>query len=512
MQAYKDLEDRFGKIMALRQIDALLDWDKSVLMPEKGVNQRARQVETLNVIIHEMQTDPRVGEWLAKVDKKDLSDWQRANVDIISWIYGHATALPAALVAKKMNQETKTEVIWRKARAESNFKLVQDDLARLLDIVREQAEVKGKKFGKQPYEALMDSYAPHMTVAEVDAIFEDVAGFIPKFLDDVLAHQQKPLPLKGPFPQAIQEQLGRQLCEALGFNFTWGRLDTSTHPFSTGIGDDVRITTRYNENDFVNALQAVAHEAGHGFYDRHTPAEWHHQPVGSSNNMGMAIHESQSLSLDMQLARSREYWQWFTPVIQKAFNASGPEWTAENVYRHATLVERGFIRVEADEVTYPAHVIMRYRLEKRMVEGKLEVKDLPDAWNAEMKSLLGVEPPDDRRGCLQDIHWYFGAFGYFPAYALGAFTAAQLVAKMKQDLPNVMDGVKGGDFAPFTGWLRDNVQRKACLYKPQELIERVTGQKMSTHFFKKHVTERYLEKAYEGQCSATSAQEEKRRA
>ncbi|HYD19640.1 MAG TPA: carboxypeptidase M32 [Patescibacteria group bacterium] len=512
MQAYKDLEDRFSKIMTLRQIDSVLDWDKAVLMPEKGVNQRARQVEVLGVMIHELATDPAIGDWLGKVNTQELDEWQRANLDVMQWQYTHATALPAQLVAKKMNQETKTEVIWRHARAESNFKLVQDELARLLDIVREQAEVKGKALGKKPYDALMDPYAPHMSSAEVDAIFDDVATFIPGFLDQVLEKQKEPLPLKGPFAVETQERLAQQLCEALGFEKSWGRLDTSTHPFSTGIGDDVRITTRYNTESFINALQAVAHEAGHGFYDRFTPREWQHQPVGASQNMGMAIHESQSLSLDMQLARSREYWQWFTPIIQKAFNGQGPEWDAENVYRHAIKVERGFIRVEADEVTYPAHVIMRYRLEKAMVDGSLDVKDLPEAWNERFKSLLGVTPPDDRRGCLQDIHWYFGAFGYFPAYALGAFTAAQLADTMKKDLPNVMEDVSRGHFAPFTGWLRENVQSKGCLYKPQELVEKVTGQKMTTHFYKKHLTERYLEKSYEGTCSATSAPGEKRRA
>lgn len=513
MQAYKHLEERFAKLTALRQIDSLLGWDRSVLMPEKGVDQRARQLEVLSVIMHEMQTDPKVGEWLSKTDRAALNDWQKANVAVMEWIYGHATALPAHLVAKKMSQQIKTEAVWRKAREQSDFKMVQDDLARLLDIVREQAEVKSKKLGKPLYDVLMDPYAPDMTSQDVDAIFDDIAAFIPKFLDDVLARQKEPLPFKGEFPQAQQERLARQLCEALGFTFDWGRLDASAHPFSTGIGDDVRITTRYNVKDFVPAMQATAHEAGHGFYDRFTPREWHAQPVGASQNMGMAIHESQSLAIDMQLFRSREFWHWFGPLAQKNFDGKGPEWTTENLYAHATRVARGFIRVEADEVTYPAHVILRYRLEKAMVEGSLEVKDLPAAWNDGMKELIGAPPPDDRRGCLQDIHWYFGAFGYFPAYALGAFTAAQFVDKLKQDVPDAFAKAAEGKFEPFTGWLRDNVQAKACLYRPQELIEKVTGQKLSTRFYKKHVTERYLGKAYEdGSCSATSAQEAKRRA
>jgi carboxypeptidase Taq len=514
MPAYKYLEGRFSQVTALREIASFMSWDRSVLMPEAAVNQRARQMEVLNVLIHDLQTDAEVGEWLAKADRKKLDPWQAANLDVIEWLYQHATAIPAQLVARKMTQETKTEVIWRKARAESNFKMVQDDLARLLDIVREHAEVKSKKLKKPLYDSLMDGYVPHMSSAEIDVIFDDLAGFIPPFLTAALERQKEPLPLKGPFPQDVQEKLGRDLCGFLGFDFKWGRLDTSTHPFSMGIGDDVRITTRYDENDFLSSLQAVAHEVGHGFYDRHTPKEWHHQPVGASGNMGMAIHESQSLSLDMQLARSFEYWEFLTPHIKKVLGKSGPEWTAENIYRNAIKAERGFIRVEADEITYPAHVILRYRLEKKMVEGKLEVKDLPEAWNASMKELIGAVPPNDRLGCLQDIHWYSGAFGYFPSYALGAIIAAQLVDKMKRDIPDVSAQVRQGNIGVFTGWLRDNVQSKACLYKPQELIEKATGQKMSTHFFKKHLTERYLEKAYEGEesCSNTSAPGAKRRA
>lgn len=514
MQSYKLLEERYRRLTTLREVSNLLSWDRSVLMPEAGVEQRAHQMEVLGVLTHELQVADEVGDWLAKVNRQQLDEWQHANIEVMEWLYRHATSVPADLVARKMNQETKTEVIWRKARAESNFGLVREELERLLDLVREIAEVKGSKLGKPHYDALMDSYAPYMTSVEVDAIFDDLANFLPGLLADALAHQKQPLPLKGPFPRETQEKLGRALCGFLGFDFSWGRLDTSTHPFSNGIGDDVRITTRYDENEFVNCLQAVAHEAGHGLYDRYTPKEWHRQPVGVSQNMGLAIHESQSLSLDMQLYRSREFWEFFAPHVREAFGGSGPEWAPENLQLHSSLVKRGFIRVEADEITYPAHVILRYRLEKQMINGKLQVRDLPDAWNAAMKELIGVTPPNDRLGCLQDIHWYCGAFGYFPSYALGAIIAAQFADKMKRDLPNVMDEVRKGNLTVFTDWLRNNVQAKGCLYRPQALIEKVTGTKLSTHFFKKHLTERYLEKAYEGAaaCSNTSAPGAKRRA
>jgi carboxypeptidase Taq len=508
-QTYKKLEDRFAQLTALKEIDNLLDWDRSVLMPEEGVDQRARQVAALNVKMHEMLADPAVGEWIAKTDRKSLNEWQKANLAVMERQYRDATAVSASLIERKMLQETKTEVIWRRARAESDFKQVSGELEKLLEIVREYGAAKGAKMGVSPYDALMDGYAPYMTSAEVDVIFDDLAKFLPGFIGEVIGSQKQPLKIKAPVPVDKQEKFGRQLAGLLGFNFKWGRLDISAHPFSMGIGGDVRITTRYSEDDFMNSIQGVTHEAGHGFYDRHTPAEWRHQPVGISGNMGMAIHESQSLSLDMQLGRSSEYWGFLSPHLQKAFGVSGPEWGGENLACLATYVERGFIRVDADEVTYPAHVILRYRLEKQMVDGKLKVKDLPEAWNAGMKELIGAVPPNDRLGCLQDIHWYGGSFGYFPAYALGAMIAAQFVDKMKRDIPDLSAHLRKGNFGVFTGWLKDNVQSKGCLYKPQELIEKVTGQPMSASFFKKHLTDRYLGKT---SCSTTSAQGARRRA
>lgn len=498
MDAYRQLESRFEKIGVLRQLDGLLDWDRSVLMPEKAVQQRARQVETLALMAHELQTDPALGKLLDRASLENLDDWQHANLRQMQWSYAHATALPAELIEKKIGQETRTELIWRRARAENNFSLVEDELSRLVDIVRETARIKSEKLKLPVYDALMDTYVRDMPSSEVDAIFDDVAAFLPGLVKEILATQQEPLPVKGPFPVEIQEKLGRKLCELLGVDFKWARLDRSTHPFSSGTGDDIRVTTRYNPDTFINSLQAVAHEVGHGLYNHNAPEEWRSQPVGAAGNMGMAIHESQSLSLDMQLARSREYWEFMTPMIAKAFNRSGPEWSAENVYRTVTKVSRSFIRVEADEVTYPAHVILRYRIEKRLVTGALEVRDLPAAWREGMQALIGAEPPTDTQGCLQDIHWYFGAFGYFPAYALGAFTAAQLAAAMKRATPDWAARVRSGDFTPYTHWLRDNVQSKACLYPPGEMIEKATGEKFSTRYFKNHLSERYLGRPYKG--------------
>lgn len=509
MQAYKNLEAHFERIVALRSIDAVLNWDKSVMMPQEGSRQRAHELGVLSIQIHELQTDPRIGDWLAAVDRKTLSPWQAANITIMERLYTHATAVPADLIAKKTELETKTEVIWRQARADSDFRRVAPDLENLLGVVRDIAGAKSAKMNIPVYDALMDPYVPGMTYAEVGAVFDDFSAFLPRFLDEVISSQKEPLPLPEKIPVHVQEQLGRKIAAWLGFDFVRGRLDVSTHPFSTGVGDDIRITARYRDDDFTAAIQSIVHETGHGLFDRYTPQEWHRQPVGLSNSMGMAIHESQSLSLDMQLQRSPEFWEFLAPHVQAHFSVSGPAWSAENLYRLVTKVERGFIRVESDEVTYPAHVILRTRFEKEMIEGKLNVKDLPEAWNAGMKELLGVTPPNDRLGCLQDIHWYSGHFGYFPAYALGAMIAAQFVDKMRRDIPNVFDQARAGHFGIFTGWLKDNVQSQCCLYQPQELIQRASGAPFSVQFFKNHLSQRYLGKPL---CQTTSVPGEKRRA
>jgi len=281
-----------------------------------------------------------------------------------------------------------------------------------------------------------------------------------------------------------------KLMERIGFDFDHGRLDISLHPFCGGTPDDVRITTRYEESDFQRALQGVLHETGHAMYERGLPEAWRRQPVGRAR--GMSLHESQSLLVEMQVCRSREFQRFAAPILRAAFGASGPEWDAENLYRLGTRVERSFIRVDADEVTYPAHVILRYRLERALLAGDLALKDLPAAWNDGMKALLGIVPPDDRRGCLQDIHWYDGAFGYFPTYTLGAMTAAQLFDAAKRADPAILSGIERGDFAPLMAWLRANVHGKASRFSTTEIIAQATGKPLDPAVFEAHLRARYV--------------------
>lgn len=278
--------------------------------------------------------------------------------------------------------------------------------------------------------------------------------------------------------------------ERLGFDFNHGRLDVSLHPFCGGTSDDVRITTRYDEADFTSALMGVLHETGHALYERGLPKNWRGQPVGQAR--GMAVHESQSLLVEMQVCRSREFLAFAAPIMRNVLVGRGPAWDVDNLSRLYTRVEPGFIRVDADEVTYPAHVILRYKLERTMIAGDMEPADLPAAWNEGMQRLLGLTPPDDRLGCLQDIHWYDGAWGYFPTYTLGAMTAAQFFDAAVRADPDIKTGIASGNFLPLIGWLRDNIHGKGSLLSSQDLLVAATGSPLDPEIFKTHLKQRYL--------------------
>jgi carboxypeptidase Taq len=294
----------------------------------------------------------------------------------------------------------------------------------------------------------------------------------------------------GPFPVERQRALGTRLMAQLGFDFRRGRLDVSLHPFCGGTIDDVRITTRYDESDFSSALMGVLHETGHALYDFGLPARWRRQPVGRAR--GMSLHESQSLLIEMQACRSHEFMAWLAPQLHETFGGPASQWQPENLWKSYNRVERGLIRVDADEVTYPAHVILRYRLEQAMIAGDLAIAELPGAWNDGMRRLLGVVPPDDRQGCLQDIHWFDGAFGYFPTYTLGAMTAAQLFDAAREADPGIPQAIGRGDFAPLLAWLRTNVHGKGSSLSSREIVAGATGRPLDAGVFKRHLKTRYL--------------------
>ena len=499
MSAYLELEGIFARIAALGEAAGMLHWDMSVMMPVGGAEARAEQLAALRLTTHEMLTDART---LALLDEAEAADgaedgagdpWRAANLREMRRDHSHASAVEGALVAALTRASAASEMIWREARPANDFARTIPALEALLALVREAAAAKAEVLGCTPYEALMDEHEPGARSEWIDAVFDDLAAFLPGFLDRVLARQASappPLRPEGPFPIEAQRALATRFMARLGFDFNHGRLDVSLHPFCGGIPEDVRITTRYREDDFTQSLMGVLHETGHALYEMGLPTRWRRQPVGHAR--GMAMHESQSLLVEMQTCRSREFVGFAAPLMRDAFAGDGPAWDADNLYRLYTRVARGLIRVDADEVTYPAHVILRYRLEQAMIAGTLAIADLPAAWNRGMEELLGITPPDDASGCLQDIHWYDGAFGYFPTYTLGAIAAAQLFAAAKRSEPDIAPCIARGDFAPLMTWLRDNVHSKASLVTTDELMRQATGEALGTQAFKRHLEARYL--------------------
>jgi len=491
---YQDLEDRFRRLDAVGGALSMLHWDMSAMMPSGGADSRTEQLAVLTSIRHAMITDPALPDLLdgAEADQH-LDPWQQANVSEMRRGWVHSAAVDADLVEAISRAASKCETIWRSARADADFKAVLPGLEEVLNLTRQVADAKADKLGVSPYDALLDQYEPDGRAADIDVVFADLGGFLPGFLDDVLSKQAagpELLALQGPFPAAQQKALGHTFMSALGFDFEHGRLDESHHPFCGGTYDDVRLTTRYDEADFTSALMGVLHETGHALYDQGLPKAWRGQPVGSDR--GMSIHESQSLLIEMQACRSREFLEYAAPLLRETFGGSGDAWDVDNLTRLYTRVQKGFIRVDADEVTYPAHVILRFQLERTAIAGDLHMADLPGAWNEGLQNILGITPPSDREGCLQDIHWYDGAWGYFPTYTLGAMTAAQLFAKAKTDKPEILSSIAGGDFAPLLSWLRAHVHAKGCSLSSRELLTQATGEPLNAEHFKAHLMARYL--------------------
>ncbi len=494
MNAYKQLEARQKRMAALGNALGILNWDQATMMATGAAPARAEVMSELSVLRHEMTVDPRMGDLLNEAEAAgDLDNWQSANLKKMRRQYIHATSISADLVARKSRLTSETEMAWREARPANDFATLAPMLEETFSLLREEAAQLSETLGVSPYEALVDGYDEGRTEAEIDVVFDDLEAFLPGFLNEVLEKQASagaPKPLEGPFPVETQRKVARQIMEIIGFPFEHGRLDEAHHPFCGGAEGDIRITSRYLEHDFLSGLYAVVHETGHALYENGLPKEWRGQPVGEAQ--GMTLHESQSLLLEMQAGRTEEFIGHISPILAEAF-PRGDAWEPENVLKHYRKIERGLIRVDADEVTYPLHIILRYRLEKAVLAGDLKAVDLPGAWNELMQKLVGITPPSDVDGVMQDVHWPAGLFGYFPTYSLGAMTAAQMFAAATTAEPGILPGLASGDFKPLFGWLDKNVRSHGSSLAAGDLIEQATGAPLSAAAYKAHVKARYLD-------------------
>ncbi|MFM9829360.1 MAG: carboxypeptidase M32 [Sphingomonas sp.] len=489
--AYLRLKDRFARIATLGECQAMLGWDASAMMPPGGAPARADQMATLSGMAHDMLIEPMVAEDLLLADAED--EWDSANLALMQRAHARATALPTHLVEASSRANSACEKIWREARRLSDFAMVRPALTEVVRLQRETAQALAAATGLDPYDALMDGFQRGVTAADVEPIFADYEAFLAEALpraEALQAARPSPPAPAGPFPIAAQRALCRAMSARIGLDYDHARLDESTHPFSGGTPTDVRITTRYAEDGFAQALLGVLHETGHALYERGLPQAWARQPVGEA--AGMAAHESQSLIIEMQAARTDAFLSYLGPVLHTAFGGAAAPYAPDNLARAFRRVQRGFIRVEADEMTYPAHVILRFRLERALIAGSLAVADLPGAWNEGFRALMGMTPPDDAQGCLQDIHWHDGAFGYFPSYTLGAMAAAQLMAAARRDVPGLEAALALGDMAPLLGWLRAHVHGQGARLGFQDLLLAATGKTLDPKDFEAHLTGRYL--------------------
>ena len=493
-QFYAELQQRFARMSAISGASAMLGWDQATMMPPGGARARADQLSTLAVLRHELMTAADMADLLdAADDAAGLDDWQAANLREMRHAWIHASAVPAQLVERHSQATSTCEMIWREARANDDFARLAASLDALVELTRQVAEATADALGLEPYDALIDQFDTGGRQAQIDPVFADLEAFLPPLLAKIADRQAAAAPMRmpaGPFSVDSQRQLAHRVMELFGFNFDHGRLDTSHHPFSGGTPEDSRITTRYDEADFTSGLMAVIHETGHSQYERGLPSDWINQPVGRAR--GMTMHESQSLLYEMQAARSPEFIAFIAPVLAEVFPAAAAECTPDNLMRIYHKVSPGLIRVDADEVTYPLHIILRYRLEKALLSGDLKVADLPGAWNEGMRGLLGVEVPDDRDGCMQDIHWPSGAFGYFPSYTLGALAAAQIFVAARSADPDIVPGIASGDFAPLNSWLRRHIHGLASRHSTAETMQLATGKPLDADAFKAHLQARYL--------------------
>ncbi|HEX3982944.1 MAG TPA: carboxypeptidase M32, partial [Acidisoma sp.] len=463
MTAYDRLAARFARIATVQEAISMLHWDASVMMPPGGAAARGEQLAVLSGLAHELATAPMLADDLAEAEADPPSEpWAAGNLDLMRHRRHQARALPPDLVEAQSRASSACESVWRDARSASDFATVQPYLEEVVRLTRGAAQALGDEFGMAPYDTLMDLYQRGIGTADAEPIFSAYEIFLADALPRAEAIQAAHGPatsLPGPFPIPLQEALCRKLSEAAGLDYRHARLDTSAHPFIGGTPTDTRITSRYTEDECFQAIMGVMHETGHALYEAGLPQPHARQPVGEA--AGMAAHESQSLLVELQVCRGDAYLSWLGPQLQAAFGGDPALYGTDNLGRLLRRVERGFIRVEANEVTYPAHVILRFRLERALIAGDLHVTDLPGAWNEGMQALLGITPPDDRRGCLQDIHWYDGAFGYFPSYTLGAMAAAQIMAAIRGAIPDVDAAIATGDLAPLRGWVRQEIHGRA---------------------------------------------------
>ncbi|WP_049928170.1 carboxypeptidase M32 [Halopiger goleimassiliensis] len=489
--SYEEFESRVERISNVGNAAGILRWDQEVVMPDDGTPARAQQLSTLSSISHELLTADETGALLEELEDADLDEAQAAVVREIRRQYDRETSVPQELVEELSETTANAHPKWKQAKENDDFETFAPTLEKLVELKREYAEHIDPD--ADPYEVLFAEYEPYLDLETAERVLERLRDELVPLIDaiDESDADLTTDAFSGSFDDDDQEALARDVLDSLGYDWSRGRLDTAPHPFSSGTQFDARVTTRFDEEDLLGSITSVIHEFGHANYTLGLPDEAYGTPLGEARDL--SVHESQSRLWENHVGRSRAFWEHFLPIARERF----PELegvTPEEAYEAANQVyDDNLIRVEADELTYHLHIVIRFEVERDLIRGDLAVEDVPEVWNDKYEEYLGVRPETDAEGCLQDIHWSHGSFGYFPTYSLGSVLAAQLYAAAEDDLGDLSADVSEGDFEALNGWLRENVHQHGKRYTTPDLIERATGEAFTADYFLEYVDEKYGE-------------------
>ena len=491
--SFQKLDDLCRRLDALDHALAILGADEATHMAPGGGEARAEAMAVLAGMHHRQATAPEIADWIDTAEREPLSEDQRAALREFRRVHTNLTCLPAEFVERQTRTRMRCEQLWRELRPRNDWAGFLPALDAVVELTREEAQRRAEVLKLDPYDALIEQYDPGGRTADIAPLFDELKGFLVDFVPRALEVQAKRLEthplraLSGSYAIEKQRELGLAMMAAVGFDVTRGSLSVSHHPFCGGVPSDVRITTRYRSDEFLSALMGVLHETGHALYEQNLPSEWAHWPLG--NARGMAMHESQSLFVEKQIGRNPAFWRWALPVVERHL---GESWSQDDILGHILHVERGLIRVDADEVTYPLHVILRFEIEQELIAGRLDTADLPEAWDRRMRDYLGLSTLDSPAdGPMQDVHWPSGAIGYFPSYTLGAMIAAQQWAAMSRDLPDIDARLAEGRFDAINEWRRERVWSAGSRWSTPELIEKATGEPLNAAYFRDHLERRY---------------------
>ena len=492
MIAYKKLTELFKQISTFDEISSILEWDMATMMPSKSRTSRIKQIEVLTKRKREILHKIEKKNLFKKIDPLKLKRDEQRNLMLMKKQFELFLFIPTNLMLKNQKLSLECEGKWREAKKKNNYNLVKKELLRLFKSIKEKSKILSDKWEISEYDALLSLYDQSFKSNEITKFASDVERFIKKkYRAFSTAHNKKDYVEFDSFlDEEEQLELSKIVMNKFGFPFSKGRVDTSLHPFCGGYSDDIRITTKFTKSDFFSSFDALMHETGHALYEFGLPQVFKNQLVGKA--AGMSLHESQSLFLEMQIVKTKEFNIFLEKILKKKFNKSSPSWKSQNLYNKRNSFKKNFIRIESDEVHYPLHIIHRFNIEKKLICEEKLINSLPDLWNSEFKKIFNLEVKSDNEGCLQDIHWFSGDFGYFPTYLLGAMIAAQLKKSLDEDIPDIDQQIKSGNLKVVTSWLKKNIHTHGNKFSANEILMKVTGQKLNSLFYKNHLKDRYL--------------------